>query len=234
MARVSSSALDDPFLTSLDGMCELLLVRHGEQQYTDGMTIAEAQDPPLTELGRQQVAALAERLAGRPIDAVFASPLARALATGAAVAARQGLTATVRDELREIESWQSFPQDRSLRDVYPVDILTGIFRNTNELRRWSYHPHAEDVRAFRRRIVAAIDRIVAESTGQRVVVACHGGVIAAYLAELWESPMDLPVRLHHTSITTVRAADVRRAVHRVNDYDHVLPIQTEVNPLNRH
>lgn len=234
MPRVSSSALDDPFLTTLDGMCELLLVRHGEQRYTDGMTIADAQDPPLTELGERQAAAVADRLADRSIDTVYASPLARALATGQAIADRHGLSPVVRDELREIESWQSFPQHKALRDVYPVDILTGIFRNTNELRRWSYHPHAEDVRAFRRRIVAAFDRIIAECTGQRVVVACHGGVIAAYLAELWESPLDLPVRIHHTSITTVRAADVRRAVHRVNDYDHVLPIQTEVNPLNRH
>ena len=65
-----------------------------------------------------------------------------------------------------------------------------------------------------------------------MVVACHGGVINGYIAQVMESELDTPCTIHHTSITTVRGmGDLRRVV-QVNDHEHVRPFQTEINPLN--
>ena len=46
------------------------------------------------------------------------------------------------------------------------------------------------------------------------------------------SPQDNVVTIHHTSITTIRGSQGRRAVVAVNDYAHVLPFQNALDPLN--
>jgi probable phosphoglycerate mutase len=65
-----------------------------------------------------------------------------------------------------------------------------------------------------------------------VVVACHGGVINAYLSHLMKSAYDHLVSVHHTSITVVRGADTRRELLTINDYSHVMPFQSSRGSLN--
>jgi serine/threonine-protein phosphatase PGAM5 len=62
----------------------IYLVRHGEHQDAEhGLT-----DGPLSPRGHRQAAAVADRLSGVPLDAVWHSPLERAAQTAAAVADR--------------------------------------------------------------------------------------------------------------------------------------------------
>ena len=102
----------------------------------------------------------------------------------------------------------------------------------NRTQRWDAYPYAEPRDEFRVRIVAAIDLIIANHVGQRVVVTCHGGVINGYLAHAMSSLLDTPCTLHHTSVTTVRAMGALRRVVQVNDFEHVLPFQSALNPNN--
>lgn len=215
-------------------MCELLLVRHGEQAYTESISMGDALDAPLSDLGRRQAAAVGERLSEHEIHAVYSSTLQRARDTGAAIGVHHDLETTELTDLREIDLWRDFPQDKALLDVFTQDELVGIFRAGHRSRRWDAYPHAEGRDEFRTRVLDAIDRIVEDHHGERVVVACHGGVINAVLADVLRSDIDNLVKVHHTSITTVRGADERRAVLSVNDYSHVLPLQDAVNPLNLH
>jgi probable phosphoglycerate mutase len=90
----------------------------------------------------------------------------------------------------------------------------------------------ENVPEFKARIVAAVDRVIEESVGMRVVIACHGGVINAYLSHLLKSAYDHLVSVHHTSITVLRAADTRRELLTINDYSHVMAIQSHRGDLN--
>ena len=60
---------------------ELWLVRHGETTYNAARRIAGWCDPPLTELGREQAAAVAPLLEGRTFDSVWSSDLQRAVET---------------------------------------------------------------------------------------------------------------------------------------------------------
>jgi probable phosphoglycerate mutase len=79
----------------------LFVVRHGRTG-GNGNRYVGWQDEPLDDVGRAQAQAVAERLAGEPIDVVFASPLTRALDTARPLAERVAAPLRVRAELREV------------------------------------------------------------------------------------------------------------------------------------
>ena len=230
--RIRSTDLENPFAESFEGMCELLLIRHGEQQFRENIPLGEAVDAPLSEMGWMQARAVGNRLAAARIGKVYASPLQRALNTGREVASHHGLEVTVLEELSEIDLWKNAPQDKGLLDIYSRDELVAVFREVSATRKHSAYPFSEDAEAFKLRIVAAIDRIIEDGMGHRVAVVCHGGVINSYLSHLMKSAYDHLVAVHHTSITVVRAADTRRELLTINDYSHVMPFQTARSGLN--
>lgn len=230
--RIRTIDLENPFIPSFDGMCEMLLVRHGEQQFRENIPLGEALDAPLSELGRKQACAVGERLAPARLGAVYCSDLLRAHDTAREIARHHGLTEIVRTDLREIDLWQNAPQDKGLLDIYSREELGELYREIARTRKHSAYPHCEDVQGFHDRIVSAFDDIAAQNVGSRVAIACHGGVINSYLRHLFRSGYDHLVSVHHTSITVVRAADTRRAVLTVNDYSHVMAVQSSRGDIN--
>lgn len=230
--RVRTMDLEDPFVASFDGMCEVLLVRHGEQQFRENIPLGEALDAPLSDLGWKQARAVGERLKDARIGAVYCSPLQRAHNTAIEIARHHGLEPRLDPGLSEIDLWKDAPQDKGLLDLYTRDELVAVYREVAATRRHSAYPYCEDADAFRARVVRAIDAVIDANIGQRVVIACHGGVINAYLAHLLRSAYDHLVSVHHTSITVVRAADTRRELLTINDYAHVMPIQSARGSLN--
>jgi len=230
--RVRGIDLENPFAESFEGMCEVLLVRHGEQKFYDGIPHGEALDAPLSELGERQAKAVGERLAPARLGKVFCSPMKRAHDTARAIAGHHGLEPILRPDLTEIDLWQRAPQDKGLLEIYTREQLGDVYREVGRTRKHDAWPYSEDVPAFRARVVSAIDEIIAESIGHRVVVACHGGVINTYLSTLFGSAYDHLVSVHHTSITVIRGADTRREVLTVNDYSHVMPFQSSRGDLN--
>jgi broad specificity phosphatase PhoE len=63
------------------GMGELILIRHGETEWSRSGQHTGRTDVPLTEAGRDAAAGLAHALAGRHIVATFSSPASRAADT---------------------------------------------------------------------------------------------------------------------------------------------------------
>jgi 2,3-bisphosphoglycerate-dependent phosphoglycerate mutase len=152
---------------------ELLLIRHAlpVRQVSSG-----GADPPLDEVGVAQAQRLAAYLAIESIKAVYSSPMRRARETAAPLADRLGLEVVASDGLAE---W-----DRHAEEYVPIEEL----RASGDAR-W----HAllagewisdEDPQAFARRVVDAVEAIIAAHPGEAVVAVCHGGVINAYLAHL--------------------------------------------------
>ena len=60
---------------------QIVLVRHGETEWSSSGKHTSYSDIPLTERGREQAAALASRLMGRRFQLVLSSPRERALDT---------------------------------------------------------------------------------------------------------------------------------------------------------
>lgn len=93
---------------------QLLLIRHAQPAWADEDGSAVS-DPGLTELGRRQAAAAAERLAAwADIDALYVSTAARARATVEPVASAIGIDAEVAEWLHEIRlpaAWDGTPAE---------------------------------------------------------------------------------------------------------------------------
>jgi probable phosphoglycerate mutase len=83
----------------------LLLIRHGQTpSNVIGALDTATPGPGLTELGREQAAALPGALAAESIDTLVVSSLVRTHETAAPLAAARGLEPIVRPGIREIEA----------------------------------------------------------------------------------------------------------------------------------
>jgi broad specificity phosphatase PhoE len=151
----------------------ILLARHGESDWNVARRWQGHSDRPLTERGRAQAHALAERLGEIALDAVYASDLERARATAEIVARSQDLRVNLLPELREVDvgSWSGFTRDEA-RERFPDDY-----------RRWlEGGPGWRDGETYEEmsdRIVRAVGRIISMHPHGRVLVVSHGGPIRA-------------------------------------------------------
>ena len=122
----SPTSLDRPFLTGQPGVVMLTFVRHGKQEMPSGsFTPGLWADPPLSELGKRQAAAVGAALAAEPVDAVLCSHLERAAETAREVAAPHGLEPVVYPELREVGAGFCFPLPRFSDIRYQFDLAGG-------------------------------------------------------------------------------------------------------------
>ena len=81
----------------------LILARHGETESNRaGLALGQA-DIELTEHGRWQAEQLARSLEGEAVDAIYSSPLKRALASAEPIACGQGLEVQVEEGLIEMD-----------------------------------------------------------------------------------------------------------------------------------
>ncbi len=203
----------------------LYLVRHGESESNAARATGEPStyDPPLTEMGRKQAERVGERLAREKVDAVYASPLQRAYNTGNEVAKRLGLEVRVIDDLQEINEplRKSGDAPDGAIALPPGVTHDDIKRKFEADPVWDNIPGSEKSGPFRKRIVRAFDQVIEECPGQKVAVACHGGVIQAYVAHVLGVRTDFPIYTFNASITSIRAAGDRRAIWRVNDLAHL-------------
>ncbi|MDE3094965.1 MAG: histidine phosphatase family protein [Chloroflexota bacterium] len=214
----------DVLLLNRPDAVRLYLIRHGQ---SGGNAAREAgrtveYDPPLTAVGEEQARRLGERMAQYGVDAIYSSPLQRAYHTGLAIARLTGHTITVLDDLQEINE----PARRAGTDVETAPLPDGVTHQ--EIKRkfeqeptWDNLPGSESSRDFRGRIVRAIDRIIEDNPGKKVAVACHGGVIQSYVAEILGLKSDFPFYCFNASITSVRAGGARRVLWRLNDLAHL-------------
>src|SRR5947209_10133780 len=136
-------------------MATLLLVRHGETDWTADGRLQGHTDRPLNDHGRHQAAELAERLAREGAVAVYASDLAGAKETAEIVAARLRLPVVTDPDLRE-RNWGSW------EGLTPAERDRIVFEG-------------EPPEAHRARVVGAIERIAERHPGQHVIVVTHGG-----------------------------------------------------------
>ena len=186
---------------------ELLLIRHALPVRVDEGSVEGPADPALAELGHRQAGALAEWLAGEPIDALWCSPMRRAVETAAPLAERLGLEVQLDEGVAEY--------DRDSASYIPIEEL----KAANDPR-WYQVP--EQPEHFRAVVVEAVERIVAAHPGQRVAVVCHGGVVNAYTGHVLgiEDPLFfLPA---YTSISRVFAASTgERSIASLNEAGHL-------------
>ena len=201
-------------LQDVEGVSEILLVRHG--QVAPDVT---GTDAPLTDTGREQAEVLGRYLATLRLDAVISSPTRRCVETATAIAAHHGLNVKTDADLREVESYVL--DGKTLRESLDDDGWEALRDRMRVVRRWDVRgEYGESSEALRKRMTAAIDAAVAAHPGQRIVLCTHGPGINAYIAELLGSPYDLLFLPRLTSVTVLWAKGDVRDLRVVNSMSH--------------
>lgn len=202
----------------------LYLIRHGRADRAVADVLETAlgpqHDPPLDELGLDQARLLARRLALMPHPAaVYCSTLRRARETVAPFAEASGTPVAYRDELAEWfgGAWEL----REFEDIFVEhpEVL-GLIRSQDPI--WHLAPGGERGDAFQRRVVDAVEAILAEHPDGDVWIVCHGGVINAYLAHVLAiEEQEMFMLPDHTSLNTVVVRGAERRLWFLNDTAHL-------------
>lgn len=173
---------------------------------------------PLSPLGLRQAEAVAVALRNEPIEAIYTSPLPRALQTAEALARPLKLTPVADPRLMEIHV--GVFQDllhAEIAERYPAE--TAAWRGSDPDYRI---PGGESRRDLMTRGRAAFDAVV--SAGHKTVaIVSHGGLLAAIFKSILNIPAERnPFSLYNTSISQVVVGKEFKLL-TLNNVDHLGP-----------
>lgn len=191
---------------------QLLLIRHALPLRSDH---GEGSDPELSDTGFQQVARLPEALDRFPVSRLVSSPQRRAIQTAEPVAAARGLPIEIDDRLAEY--------DRDQPHYIPIEQIRTEFPQEWARMSQGHLPSAVDEDAFRTRVRAAIDDLVAAADPDETIAAfSHGGVINVVLHEILGTARLLSFPIDYASVTRLLFSRSGQAtVASVNGTEHV-------------
>jgi probable phosphoglycerate mutase len=168
----------------------VLLVRHGQTPTTGNTLPGRAPGLHLSDAGRAQAEAAAERIAGlKKVAAVYASPLERAKETAAPIAKARGVRETV---------------DRGLLECDFGDWTGGDLAKLRKRPEWSTvqrypsgfrFPDGESFTEMQVRITTTLHRLVERHPGETVVAVSHADPIKAAVADALGTHLDLFQRI---------------------------------------
>jgi probable phosphomutase (TIGR03848 family) len=194
-------------------MTTLFLIRHAENDFMRQHKLAGwLPGIHLNDRGRAQAQALVALFEAIRLEAVYSSPLERALETAAPVARARGLAVLRRSGLGEIKygRWQGQPISRLRRLKLWTQIQAAPSLVTI--------PEGDSFRQAQVRIVGELERLRRQHAG---VIACfsHADPIKLALSHYLGQPLDLFQRLviDPASVSTLAFAEGRVRVIGIND-----------------
>lgn len=169
-----------------EAMTRILLVRHCEAEGNHKRIFQGHTDSEISENGARQLEMLALRCRNMPIEAIYSSPLRRAVKTAEAINRFHQLPITLDAGLMEINGghwegklWTSF------HTLYP-----------QEARHWDLEPHlfapegGEPMKEVYERIWSTVLGIVRANPDRLVCVASHGCAIRNFLCRAAGNPIE--------------------------------------------
>lgn len=198
----------------------ILLVRHGVNDYVKkGLLAGRTPGVHLNTDGQAQAQAVAERLGGEKIAAVYSSPLERCQETATPLAERLGLELRLLEDVKETDcgAWtgQALEELRKAETWQQVQINPSGFR----------FPDGESMLEIQARMVAALERLSREHKGETIAVFSHSDPIKLAVAFYVGMPLDLFQRLDVSpaSVSELDFTPLRVRLARLNDCAHVPP-----------
>ena len=204
---------------------KLFLVRHGESSCTVRKIVGGVKGcTGLSELGKLQVGALAERITQTKefgiVDAIYSSILPRAIETGQILIPSfdANLVLLKQCDLCELHpgiadglDWQEADKEFGLKD---------FFHDPNR----PLSPHGESWAVFLDRVRDSLESSVKTHLGQNIVAATHGGMIDGSLIQFLQLPYygrRANLRSSNASITEWNITDDKWRLVRYNDTAHL-------------
>lgn len=162
----------------------LLLARHGQTVWHAENRYAGVSDIPLTDTGRAQAEALGRWAAAHPVDAIWTSPVSRAVITADPACRALGLTPHREPDLRECDF--GVLEGRTLAEFEAENPTAAEAFRTDPVAH--PFPRSENPAAAAERGAAALRRIAAAHPGERVLVVAHNTLLRLVLCTLLSIP----------------------------------------------
>ena len=191
---------------------ELILVRHGLPVRVEARE--GPADPALSDRGRLQAGRAADFLAREAIDAIYTSPMRRAIETAEPLARRVDLRPQVCADAAEY--------DRDASHYIPMEEL-----KAEDYAAWKAfvdggYGQDVDIERFRERVTGAMESIIDAHRGQRVAVFCHGGVVNVWACTVLGMPARLFIDVRYASISRFLCASTgERNLKSLNETQHL-------------
>ena len=158
---------------------------------------------------------MARWLASEKIAAIWSSPMRRARETAEPLARGLGIELAIDADFVEMDHLSAtyVPLEQLKAEDYPrwqaLVQQGGLYANV-------------DLAAFRRSVVAAVERSIAAHAGGRVAIVCHGGVINAWAGHVLGIADPFFLDAAYTSISRFLAASTgERSVRSLNETAHL-------------
>ena len=196
------------------------LLRHGETEWNAANRICGRSDVPLSEAGRRQAKRLAERLKPISFEALYSSPLKRAIETARFISERIGLEPVVDDRLVELDYGQW--EGKTLEEIRKNDPKT--------LRAWEADPGrvappgGESGLEVQQRIVPFLDSLAAKHRKGQVAAVFHKTVCRLAICHvLGMPPSDYRRRLvmENAALSIVQSREDGWQLITYNDTSHL-------------
>ena len=148
-------------------MTEIILVRHGETEWNVAEVFRGRIDIELNKTGIKQAGLLAEYLSDLKLDAIYSSPLKRALTTAEIIASYHKLDVEITPGLIDFDygEWQGLPH-QEVKDKYK-ELYAQWIRNPHQVK----IPAGESLDEVRKRATGVVDNIIAKYQGTVVLVS---------------------------------------------------------------
>jgi probable phosphomutase (TIGR03848 family) len=191
----------------------LLLVRHGLTAHVGAKLSGWKSGISLSAEGRAQAEKLAARLRDVHIDAIYSSPLERAVETAQPVAKTHKLRIRQRDEIGEVHYGQL--EGKSLKTLAKGKIWVQLQAWPSDVR----FPDGESLRETQERAVSAIEHLRTQHPKQVVAVFSHGDWIRLSVAHYLGVHIDLYRRIavDPVSVSAISFHRFGPVVHCVNE-----------------
>jgi probable phosphomutase (TIGR03848 family) len=170
-------------------MTQIVFIRHASCAPVGVSIAGRTPGVRLDDTGRVQALALVERLPGASFNAIYTSPLERAVETAQPLAAANGLTTSPMEDLNEIDfgDWTGM----SLDELAPQT----EWQRFNAWRSLTRIPGGETMAEAQTRGVRAVEAIRQRHPNGRVAVVSHADLIRCILAYYLGMPIDHVQRL---------------------------------------
>ena len=182
-------------------MLKVILARHGETEWNKKHLLQGSRsDTPLNQTGMQQAQALAERLKDEQINAIYSSPLQRAMYTARVIAQNHGLEVIPLPLLREIDMGEMEGVPSANLKMHFVEFIGQAEADQQPITL----PGGESLGDVQRRAWKAIESAAAQHSAGTIVAVTHYFVIVALVCQVLNLPLpqSIHLRLNPGTITT--------------------------------
>jgi alpha-ribazole phosphatase/probable phosphoglycerate mutase len=181
---------------------DLFLVRHGETLSNIKKIYAGKGSESLTIRGTFQAKYVAERLKKHKIEALYSSPVKRAVQTSEIIGHEVSLDVIIEDSFREMElgPWEGLSED-DINLNYPVEWQIWQTKPA-ELKL----PGRETLDELLKRVVSCVYKITQGGNYQKIVVLTHVAIIRVLV--LWQAKKSLnlyrTIHVPNAGITNIK------------------------------